>query len=334
MPNCVEGRKYFFLPVNTGYVDGRLPDDRCYEFYVARSGHGLYCSIVGNVVIPNGYGSNDVCAEISSSERWRRLARGIEECGARPGIQLSSAWREFEGIRPFLARDKENAIADYKAVMAGMSTHDIRETIGNLRRGTELALRAGFSHIQLHAAHGYLFSLLIDDAFCQHSEFVLDALASWARDVDSASGETSLRFSVLTGDQTTDEAGWERLTDRLVALPFSFFDVTAGFYNINKQLIYPSTKELLSFRRDATVALAHRFANKQIILSGKSNGAWDTSLPRNVHIGICRDLIANPNFLRDRAMGCNNCMKCHYYSRGARDLTCGRWETESGGHRI
>jgi NADPH2 dehydrogenase len=209
--------------------------------------------------------------------------------------------------------------------MAGMSTHDIQETIGKLRRGTELALRAGFSHIQLHAAHGYLFSLLIDDAFCAHTELVLDALASWAKDVDSASCESSLRFSVLTGDQGTDEGRGERLIDRLLALPFSFFDVTAGFYNLNKQLIYPSNNKLLSLRRDATVALAHRFVSKQIILSGKSNGAWDASLPENVHIGICRDLIANPNFIRDRAMGCTNCMKCHYYSLGARDLTCGRW---------
>jgi NADPH2 dehydrogenase len=162
MQACDGSKKYFFLPVNTGYSSAGLPNERCIEFYASRSRHGLYCAIVGNVVLPNGYESNAACSRISLSSRWRDLASAIAHSGAKPGIQLSTAWKAFEGNRNFLARRPEDALAEYKAVASAMSKRDVRTAIDDLRRGTELALRAGFLHVQLHAAHGYLFSLLLD----------------------------------------------------------------------------------------------------------------------------------------------------------------------------
>jgi len=104
MKSCNENKKYFFLAVNTGFVANGLPDQRCYNFYVDRSRHGLHCAIVGNVVIPDGVGSNNVCATISGEEAWRRLALGILEQGALPGIQLSSAWQGFNGMKKFVLK--------------------------------------------------------------------------------------------------------------------------------------------------------------------------------------------------------------------------------------
>ncbi|MCB5288037.1 MAG: hypothetical protein LHW64_09560 [Candidatus Cloacimonetes bacterium] len=319
-------RKYFFLPVNTGYVDEGLPNDRCVKFYADRSGHNLYCAIVGNVVIPNGFGSNDFCAKISDSISWQRLSKAITIEGARPGIQLSSAWENYNGIKHFVAKyvNNPNPITEYKAALLDISSIDVLKIFENLRRGIELSVRAGFKHIQIHAAHGYLFSLLIDEAFSPHSELALDNLNRLAEELVIEGIESSLRISLITGDQSVDENRL-KLIDVIFTFPFSFFDVSFGFYNINKYLIYPTSEMLLASRLDLTLDLAKRFPNKQVILSGKSNGAWNPLIPNNVHIGICRDLIANPNFLRDRAMGCIDCMKCHYYSRGESQLTCGRW---------
>jgi len=50
--------KGFFLAVNTGYFYDGIPTQECLNFYKARSGHGIYCAIVGNTVIKNGYSTN------------------------------------------------------------------------------------------------------------------------------------------------------------------------------------------------------------------------------------------------------------------------------------
>ncbi len=322
-------RKHFFLGVNTGFVTDNLPDCRCREFYVARSGNGLYCSIVGNVTIPEGYGSNTTTAEISASPAWRHLAEEIEAEGAVPGIQLATAWQGYEGNRKFVSRLSSSEIQRCKDVAAGVNLAVLHDLFARLHDGTNLAVRAGFRHIQLHAAHGYLFSLLIDARLSDHAAVALHEIAQWSTRLIESGIETSIRFSLRTGDRNFDENGQNEFLDKVSSLPVSFLDVSSGFYNIDKRLIYPSIEPILAARRMETLALAKRHKSAQFILSGKSKVVPDVELPANVHIGICRDLIANPNFLRDLQGGCINAMKCHYYSRNASHLTCGRWNRSS-----
>src|SRR5262245_42138047 len=61
-----------------------------------------------------------------------------------------------------------------------------------------------------------------------------------------------------------------------------------------------------------------------VILSGRASAAVN-DLPHNVHVGLFRDLIANPRFLYDRSQGCQDSGKCHYHSRGAKSVICPRW---------
>ena len=326
MRNFVENRKYFFLAVNTGFVQGRLPDAKCRAFYRERSRHGLHCSIVGNVVTPGGTGSNDVCAEISSAPAWRQLAESISEHGALPGIQLASAWQGYTGMKRFVPSSGENPLNEYRSLATSLSNKDARAAFDGLYRGTEFAIKAGFRHVQIHAAHGYLFNLLVDPRLSRHAEFALEAIRQWARGLTAMGIESSVRIAIWAGHQVFDAQCAHQFLGHIADLPVSYVDVSAGFYNINKRLIYPSTPQLLSDRLDATLAFASRHPETQVILSGKSALAWDAWLPPNVHIGICRDLIANPDFLLERARGCALCMKCHYYSRGASHLTCGQWE--------
>lgn len=265
-----------------------------------------------------------MCATISESPRWKRVTQAITDKGAQAGIQLSTAWEKYQGITTFVSTSDNDPISEYKSVVADLSPQDIGQIFTNLRRGIELSASAGFTHIQIHAAHGYLFSLLIDEAFCSYSELALSHLRLIARELNLEGIESSIRFSLITGDNHIDQKR-SIFIGKICDLPFSFFDISFGFYNINKYLIYPNTEELIEERVASTLALAERFPNKQIILSGKSYGAWQLSLPNNVHIGICRDLIANPDFLRDRMKVCTNCMKCHYYSHGQLHLRCEKW---------
>jgi 2,4-dienoyl-CoA reductase-like NADH-dependent reductase (Old Yellow Enzyme family) len=327
MHNFDRDRKYFFLAVNTGFTENRLPDARCLDFYRIRSGHGLHCSIVGNVVIPNGTGTNDVSSGISADRAWHSLADVISEQGAIAGIQLASTWNGYKGMVSFVPPKDADPVSTYLKIASEISEEEIRNVFAELTRGTELAIDAGFRHIQLHAAHGYLFNLLLDSHFSPYAELALQLTSKWAEEIAASQSESSIRFSMWSGDPVFDQSRQKQIADDLILINVNYLDVSAGFYNVDKKLIYPSTADLLSERVDATMSIASENARTNFILSGKSSRAWDTSLPKNIHIGICRDLIANPNFLRDRDNGCKNCMKCHYFSRGQDSLTCGQWET-------
>jgi 2,4-dienoyl-CoA reductase-like NADH-dependent reductase (Old Yellow Enzyme family) len=319
-----EIRRTFFVGLNTGYVDGDLPDQRMIAFYKARCSPRLTCAIIGNVVIPGGHGSNAMTPRISRDRRWKSLTSAIASRGSAPGIQLATTWEGYAGATSFRPKNWSEAIARSHALAATVAPHRLQQLFSDLRVGTELAAEAGFRHVQLHAAHGYLFSLLLDARLYDGAADCLALVAAWAQATREAGMETSLRISLKTGDGRFDRYGTTAFQDQASALPVDIVDVSSGFYDIDKRLIYPSLAAVLEERRAETAALASRHPATQFILSGRASAAVEY-FPRNVHLGLCRDLIANPRFLYDRSQGCENSGKCHYHSRGTRSVTCRAW---------
>jgi 2,4-dienoyl-CoA reductase-like NADH-dependent reductase (Old Yellow Enzyme family) len=320
-----DGRRLFFVALNTGYVTAGTPDRRCLDFYTQRASPDLYCAIVGNVVIPGGVGSNSATPTISSNQAWKDLASAIGGQGSMPGIQLATAWEGYAGARSFRSRHPEAVIAAARVLVAQLTVPDIDRLLGALRLATELSVDAGFRHIQLHAAHGYLFSLLVDSAINPRASEVLDKLMTWAHKLREGGAESSLRVSLRTGYAAFDRSGREAFLDAIALLPVDYVDVSSGFYNIDKQLIYPARPEVIAARRHETVALAERHPMRAFIYSGRAFYHDTRTLPSNVHLGLCRDLIANPDFLKQPERGCANLGKCHYFSRGEQHLACGQW---------
>ena len=319
-----KGRKYFFAAVNTGFASNGTPTEECIEFYRTRSGNGLYCTIVGNVVIPGGFGSNSHCSTISDQSEWRKLAIAISGMGAKPGIQLATTWDKYSGNRQFVPKSKIESLEQYKEIGNQITPEEIRSTFADLESGTELSIRAGFEHIQLHAAHGYFFNLAIDPRFCAFSDDALASLANWSKSLHRRRIETSIRLSATTGAYHFDRDFPNPVIDLLATMPIDFIDISDGFYNLDKRLIYPSTPQLLKRRADLTLEIARKHPNSNIIYTGKAVNQG-TQIPNNVSIGICRDLIANPQFLSQNDIGCKNCMKCHYHSRRKSHVECGQW---------
>jgi NADPH2 dehydrogenase len=320
-------RKYFFAGLNTGFVSDRVPDRRCSDFYAARSGHGLHCAIVGNVTIPGGVGTNVSTAEISDHPAWLGLADSIASKGALAGIQLATVWPSYKGMKNFVSRASANEIGRCRDVVRSIAIADVERLFNAIQVGSELAMNAGFGHIQLHGAHGYLISLLIDRRINPQADIVVAAIADWAAHWTARGIETSIRVSLQTGDPGFDADGREEFLDEIASLPVTYVDLSSGFYEIDKRLIYPSLASIVKRRREQTITVARRHEHREFIFSGKSLSAMESDLPANLHIGVCRDLIANPDYLRDRNDGCINAMKCHYHSRGQTSLTCARWKT-------
>lgn len=325
-------RLKFFVGLNTGYVTDGLPDQRYVEFYRKRSSALLHCAILGNVVIPGGVGSNPNTPAISQSPIWADLASVIAGNGTKPGIQLATAWEGYVGSRRFRSSESTKTIAQNRQLLDDLGSRKIVSALDAMLTATDLALGAGFRHLQLHAAHGYLFNLLIDCRINPKADYVLKRLEAWALTYVNSEVETSIRISIRTGDHEFDAVGRDHFHRNIVSLPFDFFDLSSGFYNIDKQLIYPGRPDHLAIRRSDTIEIAREFPEKQFIFSGRALLDPDNDLPPNVHIGLCRDLIANHEYLTDFSNGCVNAGRCHYFSRGEQHVTCAQWPEASKNH--
>lgn len=311
----------FFLAVNTGYSAFGDPTERAIEFYRERSGNNLYAAIVGNVVLPSGYGTNDVCMRISNNNAWEKLALAIRKKGAIPGVQLSSTWENYVGNKKFRPSPGVSPYEYYRVAARNFTADRIKEVFVDLRHGTDLAIAAGFRHVQLHAAHGYLFSLMLDPAFSDCVEQSLAATSDWLEFLRREGVESSIRVSITTGIPEADQ-GRQVALDGIFELKPDFIDISDGYYNADKHLIYPSHERVIRDRHEVSLALAQRFPAQQCIISGRAS-ALKMAGP-NLNLGLCRDLIANPDFLNGGS-GCKNRMLCHFYSRGKAHLSCGEW---------
>lgn len=323
----MDNRKVFFLAVNTGYTESGVPDRDFLEFYANRSGKGLYCSIVGNVAIPNGFGTNNSTPRIDKNPIWRNIADTISMNGTIPGIQLSTTWQSYSGAKTFKSKTPSEQLDSYKKTASSFDKHHIKMQFSALKSASIIAIDSGYRHIQLHAAHGYFFNLVLDNRFSAHHDLATDLAKEWLQLTSQPGIETSIRISTLTGDCQLDNKESTFLTE-LLTLGFDYHDISEGFYNINKRLIYPSLKNILTERYTRSINLAKQHPQNNFIVSGKSYALKQKNLPENAHIGICRDLIANPNFLSETHKGCKNRMKCHYFSRGETSMTCGIWNTD------
>ncbi len=321
----IDDRQTFFVGLNTGFVTDGIPDDRQIEFYRSRSSFAIHCVIVGNVVIPGGHGTNDSSPTISNARNWSRLTEAISSSGSIPGIQLSTTWEKYYGPRNFQSRSKREAIETLRRIVEKLSQKSINTVLNNLNIASNLSVQVGFRHLQVHAAHGYFFNLLLDERINKNAIEIQSWLEEWVSRYAEIGIETSIRFSLRSGEPDFDSDGRLTFLGQMSKLPFDYKDLSSGFYGIDKRLIYPGRKEIIDCRRADTIALALRFPNESFIFSGRALSTPYADLPPNVHIGLCRDLIANPEFLVDQSRGCTNAGKCHYFSRGMTHLTCEHW---------
>jgi NADPH2 dehydrogenase len=311
--------KYFFSPANTGYYKIGNPTPENIEFYRLRSSKELHCSIVGNVATTRGFLSNNNTGRVSADSSWKRLANAISTNGSKPGIQISSCWNNYIGQREFINCNW----GEYTKVVRSILKHvDLDEIFDDFNRSAEISIKNGFKHIQIHAAHGYLLSSLTDPHLYDDVHSVIDRLGALATNL-RRDAEISIRVSTYCGLSKNVETDRAKALSRIFELSFDFFDLSEGYYNLNKNIIYPSTEIEQRQRLDRSIAIAREFPEKMFIVSGHGDCIKD--VPLNVCIGFCRNIIADPKFIERRLNGCCYCGECHYHSRGESKLSCSQW---------
>lgn len=288
----------------------------------------MHCAIIGNVVVPGGFGTNAHTPELSESSRWKDVADAIARAGSIPGIQLATTWPNYLGQQRFVSGEPSQAIKDARKLLSNITRQDTTDILQKFKYAAQVAVDHGYGHIQIHAAHGYLPNLLLDRNLNSNFCYAQEGIANLADSLRTQKIETSLRWSMRTGDPFFDRRGILEGFADIIPLQFEFVDLSSGYYNIDKRLIYPSTDFFISQRHTDSLQVARTYPEQQFIISGKVS-TYSGDLPENVDLGVCRDLIANPKFLKGWTNGCRNRGKCHYYSRGSDRLTCPTWTENS-----
>ena len=278
--------------------------------------------------MPGGFGTNARTPELSDHLSWTKVAEAISSAGTVPGIQLATTWPGYRGQRKFVVDAPGQILAAARQLASKLTQEEMANLLDAFGDAARLAVDHGYRHIQVHAAHGYLPNLLLDRDLNPRYGYVQERLVGLVELLRSQNVETSLRWSMRTGDAEFDQRGVLRGVAEIEAMKFDFIDLSSGYYNIDKRLIYPSTEHFLSQRYDDSMYVANNLPRQNFIISGKIPPFSD-NLPENVEIGLCRDLIANPNFIRSGTNGCQNRGKCHYHSRGTGSLTCPTWDQHS-----
>jgi NADPH2 dehydrogenase len=320
-------------PINTGLYASGEPTDENIRFFSSRAGKGIGLCMVGNIAITPETVPNASTGVMSDNDCWSKLAEAIRKEGSIPGIQLSATLPGYSGQRTFFASDFNTEMEKYVKLFAQVSDNEW-EVIGeDFTKAINLCWRHGFEHVQLHAAHGYAFSLALDPQVNPQGRG-LDVLISLLEQLSSFDAYTaSLRVSWHTGlpydhiRQSKIIEIWSQFQSRIE------LDLSNGYYNLDKRHIYPPHEHGGTPFLNNAIALAKKFTDSSIIVAGN---IWEPnklleSIPPNVCISAGRALIADPYYFqrynedKSSRMLCDDCGDCHFFSKGNKSISCPQW---------
>jgi 2,4-dienoyl-CoA reductase-like NADH-dependent reductase (Old Yellow Enzyme family) len=121
--------------------------------------------MVGNVAVSSRGISNErtlVLQDDASVTAYRELAERIRRNGSLAGIQLAYCPSSLKPTRKWVVQDRELELARLQDLVASLSATDIHENLKAFYISVRLACEASYEAIQIHCAHGYFLSLLLD----------------------------------------------------------------------------------------------------------------------------------------------------------------------------
>lgn len=169
---------------------GQAPSEALIQLYRAWAHGGAGLLITGNVMIDGramtGAGGV-VLEEASQLERFRRWAQVGREQGAQfwmqinhPGRQMPAALGQETWAPSAVALDLGKMSRHFRAPRA-MTEAMIQEVIGRFARTAALSEQAGFTGVEIHAAHGYLLSQFLSPLSNRRSDAWGGVLSNRAR---------------------------------------------------------------------------------------------------------------------------------------------------------
>jgi 2,4-dienoyl-CoA reductase-like NADH-dependent reductase (Old Yellow Enzyme family) len=332
--------RVLLAPINTGFARNGRPTYRLLLFHSLRAGPEIGISTLGNVAVSAEVRTNSNTAVLQSAadvSRFAVIARRIQASGSLAGIQLAYS---PPGLRPEYAWVVQDRTAERKrltSIVDSYSDDAIQRTLGSYARSAILAAKARFDVVQIHAAHGYLLSLLLSPLVNRRTgyfSFNGPWLPGFALSILEVTRDclTSFRLSLFSGLVETpfeELAAVREISRTLANAGIHILDYSAGFYTVDKRLIYPGIErgvaplynyvQTLSADVKAPLSFAGNITDLRMI----------SGIPTQFLISVGRSFIADAEFAKkslsnrfDTISRCDRTGHCHYFSRRKGMIEC------------
>lgn len=329
--------KYIFAPINTGYaLDGNV-NSKHVSFYSKRSGKGIGISFVGNVSVAKNLSPNEGTLIIrrDNLRGFKKLSQEILKNGSVPGIQLSAILPTFKAKRRWRSRRYKEVAFEYQRSVGMLSAKDIRFVLNSFLDAIDLSRESGFQYIQLHAAHGYFLSALLArginnrvDSFSVTNDWFDEFINFALKKVNP--GILGVRLNLFHGFNVMKEIYQQRLlVKRLIDLGVDIIDFSAGFYNLNKNYIYPPKNCSAPYLNIAKFIARKSSGIFSVSGNLRNLGEIEKKIPENLMLTIGRPLICDSEYIKkiigkniSKIRECNYCGRCHYFSKNFKELNC------------
>lgn len=331
--------RVFLAPINTGFSNYGIPDERLVEFHRQRSGKAIGMSTLGNVAVKHVAASNNsncVLDNSSAVPHFAKIAEVIKGNGSLAGIQIAHVTPGLAPVKGWRARDHEIEKRRLAGIVSDLPAAYLSDALAAFVESARLAESAGFDMVQIHAAHGYLLSLLLreeinsrNDDFRFNGPWMERLITDAKRVINSAllSVRLSLGSQLATLAQEADVMS--QIALRMTEFGVDIIDFSAGLYSLDRTLIYP--KNIATSYFDHGV-MASKKLEVPVVVSGRVNelGGITGLDSENLVIGLGRALIADPFVAQkirdddhDNIVHCELKGQCHYFTLGEKHIRCG-----------
>jgi len=298
-------------------------------------------STVGNVAVSPEAASNEfnsVLSEESAVPAFTRISDVVHEAGSAAGIQLAHSVPNLSPSRKWKAENPEAEISRLRSIICWIPVDFIGQSLSAFVRAARLANRANFDVVQIHAAHGYLRSLLMTpkinrrtDQFAYYESWLMDFVQRLRDAVHHRWLSFRINARPLQNKGNRDEDEAVRLACRLVAAGVDVIDLSGGLYTVDRNLIYPGDHSAKPPYLDVAIEVSNQTGAITSFAGRAQRMMAFLKFVGPLHlISLGRALIADPKFAKKWKRGqledivhCDLKGHCHYFTRDKPGLACG-----------
>ena len=222
-------------PMTRSRAPGNTPNDLMAQYYAQRADAGLLIT-EGTAPSPNGLGYARIPGLYNDEQvkGWQKVTKAVHDKNGKVFIQFMHSGRVSH---PANMPKGAKVVAPSALAASGqmwtdsqgqqnyptpteMTEADIQVAINEYIKAAELAIKAGFDGVELHAANGYLI------------EQFLNPNANRRKDGYGGSGKNRMRFAVEIAKGVCEKIGADRTGIRIS--PYGVFNDTGAFDGIDE----------------------------------------------------------------------------------------------------